>query len=241
MKRTLAILTFYLFSSGELNAQHKHLSLAVNHTGICIGNSAATNGFRLNLWDRQVRKVNGINLSFRSKARIINGVSTGILISSDTVCNGIKIGGLASFSEHSNGLSVGGLAAGGSEVNGICIGGGVILAEKIKGVGISCVIIADTLQGIFVGLHGLFSRENMGYLNGVSFSFFVSRLKELKGMSVAALTNIHTQHGVTMGLYNYTDELYGIQFGVWNVAKNKKHFKKLPLINFNFRKRSSHQ
>ena len=237
MNRIFSFLIFYFLLSGDADAQHKHLSLGVNHAGVCIGNSASTNGVRLNLWDRQVRKVNGMNLSFRSKARIINGVSTGILISSDTVCNGVKIGGLVSFSERSKGLSVGGLAAGGSEVNGICIAGGVIFAERMNGVGISCVIIADTLQGLFVGLHGLFSRENMGYLNGVSFSLFVSRLEELKGMSVAALTNIHSQHGITLGLYNYTDQLHGIQVGLWNVAKNKKHFKKLPFINFNFRKR----
>ncbi len=241
MNRVLSFMIFYFLLSGDADAQHKHLSLGVNHVGVCIGNSAATNGFRLNLWDRQVRKVNGMNLSFRSKARIINGISTGILISSDTICNGIKVGGLVSFSERSNGLSVGGLAAGGSDVNGICIGGGVIFAERMSGVGISCVIIADTMKGLFVGLHGLFSGEDMGHLTGVSCSLFVSRLEELKGISVAALTNIHNQHGVTLGLYNYTDHLYGIQVGLWNVAKNKKHFKRLPFINFNFRKSRSQE
>lgn len=135
-------------------------------------------------------------------------------------------------------MSIGGIASGGSHINGIAIGGLVMSAEKINGIGVSCVIISDTMTGFFAGVHGLFSKENRGFLKGVSLSAFVCRLQQLNGLSLAALTNIKEQHGVTIGLYNYAKNLQGIQFGLWNVAMNNKQLKKMPLINFHFKKRS---
>ncbi len=219
-----------------LVAQNKRLLLGVSNTGVAFGNSLKTNGIRFNLWDKAIKQSNGISISVKSQSYSSNGIGLGLLLMLDSVSNGIRIGGIVSASEKSNGVSIGGIASGGSHVNGIAIGGLVMGTEKINGIGISCVIISDTMNGFFAGAHGLFSRENQGFLKGVALSTFVCRLQKLNGFSFAALTNIKEQHGVTIGLHNYTKNLQGIQFGLWNVAMNKKRFKKLPLVNFNFKK-----
>ena len=224
-----------------LLAQNKRLLLGTNTTGVAFGNSFKTSGIRFNFWDKAIKKSNGISIAVKSQAYSSNGIGVGLLLMFDSLSNGIRIGGIVSASEKSNGVSIGGIAIGGSHVNGIAVGGLVMGAEKINGVGISCVIISDTMNGFFAGVHGLFSRENQGFLKGVSLSAFVCRLQKLNGFSLAALTNIKEQQGVTIGLYNYAKHLQGIQFGLWNVAMNKKRLKKMPFLNFNFKKSQNNQ
>lgn len=232
------LICLFIFSvpTITLPAQNKRLLLGTKNTGIALGNSSKTNGIRFNLWDKVIKKSNGISIAVKSQSYSSNGIGVGLLLMLDSLSNGIRIGGIASVSEKSNGVSIGGIASGGSHVNGIAVGGLVMGAEKISGVGISCVIISDTMNGFFAGVHGLFSRQNQGLLKGVSLSAFVCRLQQLNGLSFAALTNIREQHGVTIGLYNHSNNLHGIQLGLWNVAMNKKRLKKMPLVNFNFKK-----
>lgn len=233
---TYTCLFIFLVLPITLFAQNKRLLLGTNNTGIAFGNSFKTNGIRFNFWDKAIKKSNGISIAIKSQSYSSNGIGLGLLLMLDSLSNGIRIGGIAASAEKSNGLLIGGIASGGSHLNGIEIGGLVMAAKKINGVGVSCIVIADTMNGFFTGVHGLFSRQNQGFLKGVSLSAFVCRLQKLNGLSLAALTNIKEQHGVTIGLYNYTKNLQGIQFGLWNVAMNKNRFKKIPFVNFNFRK-----
>jgi hypothetical protein len=69
--------------------------------------------------------------------------------------------------------------------------------------------------------------------NGMSVSPFFNLHHEMKGISVAPLANIGKKcRGIQIGLYNKCDDFRGIQIGGWN--ENGK--RKLPLINWNFKK-----
>jgi len=73
---------------------------------------------------------------------------------------------------------------------------------------------------------------------GFSFALFVSRLHSLRGCNISFISNIKHQYGISIGGINMAKNLYGVQIGLWNVAENKKRFKRLPFINFNFKKQS---
>ncbi|WP_431610958.1 LA_2272 family surface repeat-containing protein [Chryseobacterium sp. 'Rf worker isolate 10'] len=69
--------------------------------------------------------------------------------------------------------------------------------------------------------------------NGMAVSLFFNLHHEMKGISVAPLANIGKKcRGIQIGLYNKCDDFRGIQIGGWN--ENGK--RKLPLINWNFKK-----
>jgi hypothetical protein len=51
-----------------------------------------------------------------------------------------------------------------------------------------------------------------------------------------ALGNPKKYNGLKMNLWDKNiDRFNGIQFGLWNIAKNNKHFKRLPLMNINLK------
>jgi len=72
--------------------------------------------------------------------------------------------------------------------------------------------------------------------NGVSVSPFFNLHHEMKGVSAAPLANIgHKCRGLQIGLYNKCEDFRGIQIGGWN--ENGK--RKLPFINWNFKKQKT--
>jgi hypothetical protein len=231
------VIVFLFAFQASMFAQNKHLSLGFNNSGLCFGNSKNYNGIRLNFWDARTNRINGINLSMNSKMNISNGLSIGLFGSSDSICNGIKIGGVYGITHLMNGLFVCGLIAGGHQVNGLTVGGG-ILARQINGIGFGCIMVSDTMRGVFFLTHGFFSKEDEGNLTGFSFALFVSRLHSLRGCNISFVSNIKHQYGMSIGGVNMAKNLYGVQIGLWNVAENKKRFKRLPFINFNFEKQA---
>jgi len=74
--------------------------------------------------------------------------------------------------------------------------------------------------------------------NGMAVSPFFNLHYEMKGVSVAPLANIGKKcRGIQIGLYNKCDDFRGIQIGGWN--ENGK--RKLPLINWNFKKQKANK
>jgi hypothetical protein len=219
--------------------QNKSFRLGYKHNGFVVGNSKRTNGVRLNLWDKEAERINGINLSARSGVRKMNGMSFGLILNTDTINNGVKIAGLANRSHIMNGISVGGL---------------ITVAEKINGVGIGGLLtFADTMNGVFISGFGAFnlSSDFINVVNGLSLGMFndaekfnglaagfQSRLDTMRGISIGLVYNESKDvSGIQFGMLNQTTELRGIQIGLWNVAQNKKHFRQTPFINFDFRRR----
>jgi len=78
-------------------------------------------------------------------------------------------------------------------------------------------------------------------VRGVSLSAIYFRLgwkdraASLQGISVSGVNEIRgTQHGLTIGLYNYARTLNGVQLGLLNVAQNNPRWLQvLPFVNVN--------
>ena len=149
---------------------------------------------------------------------------------------GILVGGLGVGSGGSvTGLAVGGLGVGsGGNVTGISVGGlGVGAGGRVKGLAIggigvgapevNCVVISgfgaggERLHGIFVAPGWLQLEEN-GRFDGGSISAF----NQLKG----------SQHGITIGIVNYTRELHGAQIGLINILDGAHGRRILPIFNY---------
>jgi len=140
------------------------LDLAVKNYGVSFGNSKNFNGLRVNFSDREVEKINGVNVTFwRAKNNmeaVVNGVSLGLIRPEAAYLNGIQIGGLGvgaakcikikgikrititaeNISEHLRG-SISGITIGGlycyslRNITGITIGGlGAIAIGNINGI-----------------------------------------------------------------------------------------------------------
>jgi hypothetical protein len=58
---------------------------------------------------------------------------------------------------------------------------------------------------------------------------------EFEGVSVAAWNQHDSRmRGLSIGLFNRTEELHGIQVGLLNYAGNNDRYRWLPLINAHF-------
>jgi len=233
---TLAILQLSNISWG----QNTHITIGHSENGFVFGSSQKANGVRFNFWDRSVKFINGINFTARSNSLKTNGLSIGLLLNNDSIGNGVSIAGVASL---------------GTEINGICISGLVNGAtNKINGIGIAGLIsTADTMNGLFVNVVGttkVFNGEFSNVINGVTIGTindairfrglslaFQNRTDTMRGICIGYVHNISKDaKGIQIGMSNNTKSLIGIQIGFWNVAENKKYFKRMPIINFNFRK-----
>ncbi len=205
-------------------SQNKHLSIGHRNKGLCFGNSKSYNGVRLNFIDKNVNKINGLNISFFSKYTKSNGVK--FSIQSESGCsNGVNLTVWGLTDEISNGLT---FATG-------------AFCDKINGFGIGLLsLAADSLNGVFIS--GIVGTTNWTYnhiknVNGLTIGIIIGvQSIQLNGFAIGGYNDTEKQNGVVVGLYNETDQLHGLQFGVWNVAKNNIYFKKTPFINFNFRK-----
>lgn len=232
----IALVSSPLFFFG----QRKSVTLGYSNNGIVVGNSAKANGLRLNFWDRSVQYINGITVSGRSKSLKTNGLSVGLISNLDSINNGIKVGGLISTAATMNGICVGGLVSAASgKINGVAIAG--------------LLCVADTMNGFFVSgigatklVNGEFSRVINGVAAGVvndAITFnglsvgFQNRTDSLSGLCVGLMINeAKSVRGMQVGISNRTKHLFGLQIGIWNVAENKRFLKRLPIINFSFRR-----
>lgn len=104
--------------------------------------------------------------------------------------------------------------------------------NKINGVQLSLINMEPTVtNGLEINVSS--NINTYATTNGAALSPFFNLHHEVKGVSVAPLANIGQKcRGLQIGLYNSCKDFRGIQIGAWN--KNGK--RKLPLINWNFKK-----
>lgn len=222
--------------------QNKHITMGYSDNGLVLGNSQKSNGVRFNFWDKSVRFINGINVTAKSKSQKTNGISIGLIANNDSIGNGIFIGGLVSSGTYINGICISGL------INGT--------KNKINGIGIAGLVsVADTMNGVFINIVGttkVFNGEFSNVINGLTIGIINDAVK-FKGLSIGYQNRTDTMRGICIGLvYNGSKDakglqigicnkarsLHGIQIGFWNIVENKRFFKRMPIINFSFRKRS---
>lgn len=208
--------------------QNKHFTIGFNDNGLSFGNSVNTNGVRFNFMDKDdVNRVNGFNFSVFSEAKISNGLTLGLVAVDDSVCNGIVVNGLIGGGDKANGIIISGFGYTADQFNGLGIGGVALAGEKMNGLFISPMTI------------GYLSDQKVKVINGVAIGTFSVTAEKLNGLAISIVQN-HSdeQNGVSIGIVNKSKKLRGVQFGIWNIAENNKIFKRMPIVNFNFRKSS---
>lgn len=243
--------------SNDTISNSHYLRIGSKKSGICFGNSSLYNGIRLNLLDSDIKRINGLNISFIARGYTyyednkllnhyyskINGINLGLLNTAAKTSNGISVGLIANLDYKNNGLSLGGIvnsAYGGR--SGISIGGLFLNSPfgKINGIGLSSLWLSgDTLNGIFIStaISGSGSKE-IKRANGVFIGLLGVTASEIKGVCIASLlVRSESQKGLTIALINKTNRLNGVQIGLLNYAGNNPNgLKWLPVINMHFGK-----
>lgn len=173
------------------------------------------NGLRLTLRNKKVKELNGVAFSAISNYENLNGTDISVF---------------GSYNNNLNGLA-------------ICPIG--ISALKINGLGISGIALAaDSLNGFFICGFGptWWNTESIDKINGVTAGLIIgANAKEMNGLTLSIVQNhVGFHKGGMIGLLNFSENLNGIQIGLLNYAgNNKKLFRYMPFINFNFKKASS--
>ena len=149
--------------------------------------------------------------------------------------SGIALGGVGVGAGNSiTGLAVtlGGIGAG-NRITGVSLAGlGIGAGNHLKWVGIAGLGIGSPRITGFAAAAGVGGED----VRGVVLAPLYFRLEErgrLSGVAVSAFNDIRgAQHGLVIGLVNITDELHGVQLGLINIARNKRSFPVLPLVNY---------
>ena len=162
--------------------------------------------------------------------RCTNGLSLGVFQRAKSV-NGISLGLFGSYLERSNGISVNTFYSNGSH-NGLSISS-VCNNRYNNGLSIALLNIGDHYNGVTVGGWTNYAGQ---YMNGISIATFFNRSPNINGLAVSLLHNsFDKQSGVSISVFNKTEELHGFQFGLLNYAgNNRKIFRWIPFFNFNF-------
>ncbi|HYV94685.1 MAG TPA: hypothetical protein VE978_23120 [Chitinophagales bacterium] len=186
-----------------------------------------TNGISICLSqkDPQCKSTNGFELGGSVMLNRMNGLSLGILYTDvDENLNGISFSGLLGDNWSANGLLLAGIAQLNDNFNGVSISGIIGLSDHANGFAITGV--CQRVDSVFNGLS-----ISGGWINAENFN----------GASIAPFNIIKKGHGLQAGVLNKANEFKGIQLGLLNINKGKKHFRVMPLINIDFRKKIAKQ
>ena len=107
--------------------------------------------------------------------------------------------------------------------------------NKINGVQLSLINMEPTItNGLEINISS--NINTYAVTNGIAVSPILNFHHEIKGVSVAPLANVGQKcRGLQIGLYNSCKDFRGLQIGAWN--ENGK--RKLPFINWNFKKQEN--
>ena len=236
----------------------KALNFPTAKYGVSIGNSSEFNGIRINFADENVKRINGLNITFwlkhaKNEYAVVNGISLGVIPTAGTM-QFVNLGLLGVGTDNNlNGVSVGGLVVGlGGNINGLSISGLITMADGdksvISGIAISGIGIGanKAINGLALGGITVFTEG--GDINGVASSlawiYAEKNFRGLavtvgylgaeifKGVAIAGYAKTDQMNGLSIALFNRTKELHGVQFGLINYAKNNpKALRILPFIN----------
>ena len=193
MKTKLKIILIMMAAGSMLFAGDDGFKIAIKNTGLCLGNSKNFTGIRMNVIDKDIEKIRGINVTLWSgndkENGVVTGLSMGLLPAANTL-NGLNFGVLGIGSnENMNGISLGLLGLGaGNNINGIALGGlGAGSGHNLNGfgLGLAGLGVGNDVNGIAIGGLGLgvgnnfkgfgFGGFGLGAGNnftGISLSFF---------------------------------------------------------------------
>ncbi|MFZ0391218.1 MAG: hypothetical protein WAN36_12245 [Calditrichia bacterium] len=161
------------------------LNIPTAHYGISFGNSKYFNGLRINFSDRNVKQINGINITLwralHNQQAKVRGISIGLIAPDAGSLRGINIGGLGVAGDQEvcgfsagllgvgsggrvRGIAMGGLGVGaGGSITGIVFGGlGAGAEGNVKGVGVGGLGVGSNgnVAGIMIGGLGAGAQGN---------------------------------------------------------------------------------
>jgi hypothetical protein len=228
MKRQTAFFLLFLSVTTSFG-QQKGFSIGTKRSGFGFGNFETYSGIRLYLFDKYFKTSNGINLGLYSEGGTSNGVTFSLLQNLDNKLNGLGINLLGGENKIANGIVISGLGQ-------VC--------NNFKGIGFGGLgFCGDTLSGLLISPIGMtwWNNNRIKQINGLTIGGICgANTDNMNGLSIALFNNsIDTLNGVSIAITNYSKELTGVQIGLWNVAENNKILKRMPIINFNFRRKAS--
>jgi hypothetical protein len=248
------------------NSGFNSINIPVKKYGISFGNSSEFTGIRINLADKDIKRINGLNVTFwarklkywsdnaQMQKSIVNGISTGIIPTCGTM-NGINTGLLRLVAmKEMNGLSLSVLNLySKGNINGLSVSGLITQCDILSGLVVSGIAAAGTggINGLAIGgvavssdrsdINGVAATLGIIYcgndFNGVAISGIYLKSEMFRGVSIAAYSDSYKMFGLSVALFNRTRELHGMQLGLLNYAgNNRKGLRYLPLINMHLRK-----
>jgi hypothetical protein len=117
------------------------------------------------------------------------------------------------------------------KINGLTLGSLGQINRQVNGISVSVYMnFTQVVNGVQVGVG-----FNQTYkMNGVQLGGLLSNnAHEMNGVQAGVVNRAEVANGVQMGLFNHSKSLKGIQIGLWNVNQERK----LPFVNWNFKKR----
>src|SRR5690606_25820315 len=132
-----------------VNPSGRSLDLGIAGYGLSLGNSPVWTGLRVNLTDRDVRRVDGINITLwrpgRNPNAELNGLALGVVAPEAGTIRGAGVGLVAVVAER----SLGGLAYGtaavvtGGELTGFALGGAAVVTGGLRGIAVSPIAVVS--------------------------------------------------------------------------------------------------
>jgi hypothetical protein len=198
----------------EKNASIYGISVGAYPAGLGYERNTATNGIRL--------EVPGIGLLLLlvngSPIDKVDTLKEGVKredFDFSEIVNGINISTGSAGAMNYNGISIAIVSQNGYLTNGIAIAGLTNSMNKVNGVSIGGILVNEALQhnGIQIG--------------GGNSAIIMS------GLQIGVVNVAKSMRGLQIGMINETKDSFGFQLGLWN----KNEHRRLPVINWNFKKK----
>jgi|WetSurMetagenome_2_1015567.scaffolds.fasta_scaffold00339_14 hypothetical protein len=219
--------------------------------GISIGNSHEFNGIRVNFADKNVKRINGLNITlwpdrtytFRQfidndtldYKSIVNGIDIGVLpIAGSMQPLNIGLLGVITAPDNLNGLSVGGITVvSGGNINGISLSAVCTQARVLNGINLSGLLVGGVsgVNGLAIG--GLAVSSDRSDINGIAISpLFLYCGGDCKGIGIGGIfLKSGNFEGLSVGCVNITNQMTGISVGLFNKSKKLRGIQ-LGILNY---------
>ena len=133
-------------------------------------------------------------------------------------------------------VNLGGLAvvAGDGMVRGLNLGGlAVVGVDGVEGLNIGGLAVASDsyVRGLSIGGYKVEAPRG----SVMAASIWKVDVDDFQGLSVAGWNEHDSRmRGLSIGVFNWTEELHGVQVGLLNYAGNNSRFRWLPFFNAHF-------
>jgi len=175
--KSLIILSIALLILLETHtARAQSLDIALDGYGLSIGNSSRFTGLRINAVDRQVERINGLNLTLWNPGKnpdaVYNGMTLGLIGTKARRIHGIALSGIGvNAREHIRGIAAGTLGVGAGSLTGVAAG--LILVD-----------VKQRLRGVAIA--GAWTGQSQR-LEGLALSPGVAMAKSVRGATIGGL------------------------------------------------------